>query len=147
MSRPEISFLVSELTSQTKSATVSDIKRLNKGIKFLKDRPNTVLIPSVNLENSFIMAYSDASFGKQLDGGSQGGDIIFLADDNKKVAVLSWSSNRLRRVVRSTLSAKALQFCNTSDTAFFLNSLLCEILGKGSGFSPSLKPYRFKFTL
>ena len=134
MSRPEISFLVSELTSQTKSATVSDIKRLNKGIKFLKDRPNTVLIPSVNLENSFIMAYSDASFGKQLDGGSQGGDIIFLADDNKKVAVLSWSSNRLRRVVRSTLSAEALQFCNTSDTAFFLNSLLCEVLGKESGF-------------
>ena len=130
MTRPEISFDVSEISSRINSATIVYIKRVNKLMKFLKTTPNSILIPSINIDKSFIAGFSDASFGKLHNGGSQWGDILFLVDDEMRAAVLSCSSNRLKRVVRSTLSAETLQFCNTADTGFFLNSLLSEIFAK-----------------
>ena len=59
MTRPEISFEV------------------NKLMKFLKTTPNAILIPSINIDKSYIVGFSDASFGKLHNGGSQGGEYYF----------------------------------------------------------------------
>ena len=107
---------------------MQDLKKVNKIIKFLKTTHNNITIPSVDLSKCYIAAFSDASFANLHDGGSQGGDIILLADDDRNVAVLAWSSTRIKRVVKSTLSAESLQFSDTVDSSFFLNSLLEEIM-------------------
>ena len=41
---------------------------------------------------------------------------------------ISWASNRIKRVVRSTLAAETLALNDGCDTAFFVSKLSCSIL-------------------
>ena len=55
----------------------------------------------------------DASIGNLPDGGTQGGYIIFLANEKGKVIPI-WNSKKIRRVVRSTLAVKPWQWLKES---------------------------------
>ena len=59
---------------------------------------------------------------------SKGGCIIFVTDNSGVCALLSWSSRRLRRVVKSTLAAENLALIGRLDTAIFVRQLLTELL-------------------
>ena len=72
--------------------------------------------------------YSDASYNNLPKGGSQGGYIIFLCDSEDNAAPIHWQSKRIRRVVRSTLAAECLALEDAVDAAFYLKSLLLEML-------------------
>ena len=73
------------------------------------------------------MVFSDASLGNVVNGGSQGGFIIFISDDNHALPIL-WSSKRLKRVVRITLAAEALAPNEAIDNAVFVQNLVFDIL-------------------
>ena len=133
MSRPEISFTVSDISSRITTATLSDIKLINKTIKFIKSNKNSIMIPKLDLNNLTIKVYTDASFNN-LDGGySQGGEVIFLTDPSGKSSVICWSSNRIRRVVRSTLAAETLAFADGAESALYLAKMILEFLPNPAG--------------
>lgn len=129
-SRPEISFAVSELSSKVKKATVNDILDANKVVKFVKTCPAFIKIPNLDIDSIRVASYSDASFNNLGDGGSQGAYIIFLYDKSGQCVPVSWSSNRIKRVVRSTLAAETLAFTEGADSAFYVANLLEEILSR-----------------
>lgn len=127
ISRPEISFQVSNISSKITNATISDIKETNKVIKFVKEHKSHITFPSLDLKSTKVMMFSDASFNNLSDGNSQGGHIVFLADKFKMSSPISWKSNKIRRIARSTLAAETLAFTDGADTACFVNEL-CEEL-------------------
>ena len=130
MSRPEISFTVSELSSRIRSSTIIDIVTANKTVKFVKTTEGYITIPKLDMPSAKIASFSDASFNNLHDGGSQEGHVVFLYDQYDKCSTLSWRSNRIKRVARSTLAAETLSFMEASDTAFFISRLLNEITRK-----------------
>ena len=72
--------------------------------------------------------YADASFGNLPKGGSQGGQIIFLADKNDNSCPLAWKSNKIKRVVKSTLAAETLSFVEGCDTGILMSKIVSEII-------------------
>ena len=74
--------------------------------------------------------FTDASFNNIEGGQSQGGHIVFLTDGSGNSSPISWSSNRIRRVVRSTLAAESLASVDGADAAFFMAKMIGEFLTK-----------------
>ena len=73
MTRPDISYGVSKLSANVLKSTVADSKEANKLVKYTKDSASQIKFPSLNLESTQILVYTDASFNNLGDGGSQGG--------------------------------------------------------------------------
>ena len=121
ISQPEISFQVSSVSSKIRNATISDIKTANKIINFIKDNKTHITFPSLHLPSTKVFMYSNVP-----DGCSQGGYLVFLADKNNTSCPISWKSNKLRQVVRSTLAAEILAFLDGTDSAFFIHQLAAE---------------------
>ena len=57
-------------------------------------------------------------------GCSQGGHIVFLCDSSDRCCPLTWSSTKLKRVVRSTLAAETLSLVDSSETTIYLSKLI-----------------------
>lgn len=73
MSRPEINFTVSDVSSRILTVTIIDVKFINKTIKLLKSDTCHITVPKLNLNNLNIKALTDASFNNQEGDQSQGG--------------------------------------------------------------------------
>ena len=71
-------------------------------------------------DNLHLVAYADASFTNLPDQGSQSGYIIFLANFSKQCIPLNWQSNKIKRIVPSSLSAETLAFGDALDDALGL---------------------------
>ena len=126
ISRPEISFQVSELSSRVKISTISDLKSANKVVKFVKMNPSYIIFPKLRGPLT-LKVFVDASFANLHDGGSQGGNIIFLCDGNNSSPIL-WNSSRIKRIARSTLAAETHACSDSCDAASYLSFLLKEML-------------------
>ena len=102
--RPDMSFEVSTLCNIGKSGTVSDILRVNKVIRVLKQEKIVMKFPRLSDPMSWsLCAFCDSSFANLADGASQGGYVLLLKSCNGKVAPVGWQSKRLLRVTKSTL--------------------------------------------
>ena len=126
MTRPEISFTVSDVSSRITSAKISDIKLINKTIKFLKTTEGFIKIPKLDVTSLKIKVFTDASFNNLMDGQSQGGHIVLVTDSYNNSSVISWSSNKVRRVVRSTLAAETLSFADGAESAIYFSNIIQE---------------------
>ncbi len=51
-------------------------------LKKLSDNKNYIKFPCLDVKTLHVKSFSDSSFNNLSDGGSQGGYIIFLCDDN-----------------------------------------------------------------
>ena len=86
----------------------------------------SILFPRLSGKLS-IITHSDASFANLIDTVSSGqGHVVFLADEQQRVAPISWSANKIKRVVSSTLAAKALSLQECLNTAEFIRFILAE---------------------
>ena len=132
MTRPEISFTVSEISSRIGSATLDDIKRINKTIKFIQNTPESLTIPKLDLNSIKLKVFTDASFNNLHNGNSQGGHIVFCIDAMSRCTAISWSSNKVKRVVRSTLAAETLSFSDGAESGIYISNMLQE-------FAPQLR--------
>ena len=79
---------------------------------------------------SSVVCFSDAAFASHKNGGSQGAFIIFLYRNNKYDPI-AWTSRKLKRVMKSTLSAETLALKKSLETCF-IKSLFVELIGKAS---------------
>lgn len=128
--RPDMSFYVGELGSKIKCALVQDLIYANKVLAHLKRSDLTMAFSGLSdLKTATIECFSDASFGNLPNGGSQGGYIIFLADQMGKRSPVTWQSRKIRRVVRSTLAAEMLALLDAAEAGVLLGETLKQVLG------------------
>ena len=129
ISRPDLSFNSCHLSSSVKSAKVSDLQLANKTLRHAKSNISNIRFPKLdNIQDLQLIVYSDASYANLADGGSQGGQIIFLADSSLNCCPLMWKSTRIKRVVKSTLAAETLAFVEGCDMAFLMAKIIAEII-------------------
>ena len=126
--RPDVAYEVSTLSNLGRNATVKDIWQINKLVKSMKQERMFVKYPNLgNYKKWKLMVFSDSSFANLPDGSSQGGYIVFLANEEGKVAPLSWQSKKLHKVTKSTLSSETLAAIEAVDAAILIQLQVKEI--------------------
>ena len=128
VSQPQISFEICQASSRVKTSTIADMITINKVISKVQQQHSYLHFSKLDLSSTHIRVYTDASFNNLPEGGSQEGNIVFLADAHNACCPISWASNRAKRVVRSTLAAETLSLNDGTDSAFYLSKLLCSVL-------------------
>ena len=128
--RPDISFEVLEMSMKLRNPTFEDLQRVNKCVKKLKFQEAHVMFRKIQ-SKPMIVSWSDAAFANLQDQVSSGcGYVIFLADEMGNCCPLVWQSNKVKRVVKSTLAAEALAFDEALGHCIYLRALFKEILGE-----------------
>ena len=131
--RPDLSFDLIDLSTKFKCGKVEDLNRARKIIINLKASNCKIFFPKLDIKSARILVYTDASFGNVSNGtGSVGGQLIFLTDKNKSVALLDWHSGKVKRVVRSTLAAETLSLVEGLESAIYHRVLMSELSGKNT---------------
>ena len=121
--RPDESYAYSRLSRISGKATGGSIRALNKLIRRMQTSAKTgIRLPRIDakMTEMRIVGVSDASWNREENSKSQGGFMIFIAEDKNcnerpvRAALVRWRSWRLMRVAWSTLSAEAqaLVVCN-----------------------------------
>ena len=117
------------MSTKFKKSKLNDLKKANKAINRLADNPEILLFPKISCRLSLVV-YSYVAFQNlpdQIDSGQ--GHIIMLAASGERVAPLAWTSNKVRRVVRSTVAAEALSLQMAMSHAIYLRAVLAATLG------------------
>ena len=125
--RPDITFDVTSTAVALKRSSLKDAVHINKIIRKVKNNVLPLQFFSLG-KNTRIVSYTDAAFANLSDGGSQGGYLIFLVNDNGDCCLLSWESKRIRRVVRSALAAECLALSECIDASIYVSILFKELL-------------------
>ena len=79
-----------------------------------------------------IISYSDAAFANVEQCYSQGGHIVFLSSNAGVHAPIAWQSRKLKRVVKSTLSAETMALLESIEHCCLIKATLLEILGSST---------------
>ena len=126
-SRPDLSFEVCRLSTSLNKATIDDLLHANKPVRKCKQR--SVCLKFQQLQKPFhLVAFCDASHANLKDGSSQGGVIIFLEGKDGKIAPISWSLRKIRRVCQSTLAAETMALLEASETCCWISHIINELL-------------------
>ena len=126
--RPDISFDVAMISANVNAPTVKHMKMANKIIRNVKS--TSYEISFCKLQNPLhLSVYCDASYANLPNGGSQGGQILFLSDESGFLSPVTWTSKKVRRICRSTLSAETMAMLDAVDTSIWIVHLLEEITG------------------
>ena len=129
--RPDIAFDVAMISANVNAPTIKHLKLANKIIRKVKS--TSVEIAFCKLENPLhLLVYCDASYANLPSGGSQGGQIVFLSDENGSLSPLSWTSRKVRRVCRSTISAETMSMLDAVDMSIWIMHILKDITGNQS---------------
>ena len=131
--RPDIAYDVCQASVNYKRATLKDIKHLNKVIRRAKDQEVVLTFDKkigTKMNDCSIICYADASFKNLNDGGSQGGFLIFLYNENTNcLNPIQWQSKRIKRIVRSALAAECLALQDGVEAAYLIREMIKELLG------------------
>ena len=85
-------------------------------------------IPQFDKNSLRLQLFIDACFNNLPNGGSQVGQIIFLNDSRNSCCPVYWNSSKIKRVVRSRLTAKTLALSDKCDVTFYVNKLLSKLI-------------------
>ena len=109
---PQLPFQLAELRRKRSSPTVHDLLRLNKVIRTAKAIESKIKIRSIPVEHLRFMGVHDAAHANIEGGASQQGHLILavhasITNCRVPVSVLSWQSEKIKSVVRSSLATEA----------------------------------------
>ena len=82
-----------------------------------------------DLKSCKLIVYSDSAFLNLPNENSQGGFIIFLVNPEGIAIPIHWRSSKVRRVVKSTLSADTLALAEAAESIYLIKLFLAEVLG------------------
>ena len=111
---------VNLLQSCVTTATVDTLLTANKILRKLRAGPHKLVCKKIE-GPVHLVAWSDASWANRRDGSSTGGYMIGITGqdilDGKRghVTVVSWNTNKLRRVARSSMAAEMQALANAED--------------------------------
>ena len=129
--RPDLSFSTIQLSIVQRNPTDRDFKLLNKTVRQAQ-KNSDVCIRIVPLVDPVLLVYSDSSFANNPDFSSQGAYLVFFAqkiDTSYRVSLIDWSSTKLKRITRSTLSSETLALSHALDHTLYISSMWQEITG------------------
>lgn len=128
--RPDLSFDVVDLSSRFQNPTVSDLLKAQKLISRLKSTRCYISFPQLaDVSGWRVLVFTDASLGNLSDGvSSAAGCVVCVVDGNGNCSSIAWGSSKIRRVVRSTLSAEMLAMVEGADLAIYLRHILTELI-------------------
>ena len=120
--RPDVAARLGEVQCQTTTATVQTLLLANKVLREAQEYHQVhVVFRAIPVEKLTFVAFGDASFASSKNLSSHQGILICATDDRLNqnleapVSPLSWSSKKIPRVVRSTLSAEAYAMSKAVD--------------------------------
>ena len=113
---------VNLLQSCVATATVETLLSANKILRKLRQGPAELYTRRLpDHEKHHLVAWSDASWANRRDGKSTGGYLIGVCGESAlsgkrgHVSVISWGTNKLKRVAKSSMSAEMQALANTED--------------------------------
>ena len=127
--RPDISAKVGEIQSKVTRAKVEDLLVVNRVLHEAKTHHVCLHILPIPLYETTFCAFSDASFATNKEASSRQGCLIFATGAallNNEVGIvcpIAWSSRKIPRVVRSTLSAEAVALSGALDRLSWIRLL------------------------
>jgi hypothetical protein len=120
--RPDIAAKVGELQSNVNTATINTLLQANKILKETQEtRSTNIVTVPLPLNDVAFVAFSDASFASKTRENSHLGMLIctttakLLANQTAPLSPIAWTSKKINRVVRSTLSAEAVALSQALD--------------------------------
>lgn len=128
--RPDVMYDLLELSMSMKEPKILNLVHANKVIKRIKLESYSLIYPQLGpTDDLYLAVFTDASLANLPDQiSSAGGYVILLIGSNEMCCVLSWSSCKIKRVVKSTSAAEALTLLEGVEEAVCLQALLSEIL-------------------
>ena len=119
--RPDIAAKVGSLQASIPHARIEHLIDANRVLYEAKTKPVTLLIAPIPEPEVTFCAFSNASFETQKGNPSRQGTVIFSTNGKMAqnelavVCPMAWSSKKIPRVVKSTLSAEAIALGSTID--------------------------------
>jgi len=120
--RPDLCCAINK-AAQVSEATCEQrhVRALNAAVKAARARQGLGLqYPPLDTTSLRLRAYADASFATNDDHSSQLGFLILLADASGRAHVLSFSSRKSKRVVRSIMAGEVYALTAAFDEAYML---------------------------
>merc|ERR1712098_501740 len=115
---------------------VEDLVRAIKTVRSISEKKVEITFPDLGDPNNWMLiCYTDAALGNLNNGvDSTGGHILLLCNKlSEKCATLDWQSNKIKRVVKSTLAAETLSLLDGLENSIFVKDLIniaCPILAE-----------------
>lgn len=125
--RPDLNFELIDISTKFNSGKVEDLTRATKVVRNLQGKKAEVVFPDLgDSVDWLLLCFTDAALGNLNNGiDSTGGHIIILANKiSGRCAALDWQSNKIKRVVKSTLAAEALSLLDGLENSVFMKDLL-----------------------
>ena len=109
---------------------MADLLRLNKLVGRVQREHLSIFFPRLqSLADCSLECYTDAAFANLPNGGSQGAFIIFLKDSIGHRCPLLWQTRKLKRVVKSTLSAETMALLEGAEAAVYMSGIIQQLTG------------------
>ena len=126
--RPDVAFETCVM-SNGENPTVRKALEANKALSKMKSDRVRLLFPQLGDYTRWsVLLYSDATHASLEEGASQGAFIVFVKGAGK-LAPISWSSKKLKRVTKSSLASEALALGEGADVSYLVACKLKEIFG------------------
>jgi len=113
------------------------LQAANKVLRKLRQGPSKLFNKRIPTEDTIhLVAWSDASWANRRDGKSTGGFLIGLCShkvlqgERGHVSIVSWGTNKLKRVARSSMSAELQALANAEDELHLCRLAWAEFTGK-----------------
>ncbi len=118
--RPDLSYSALKLAKKNNSATIADLRSVNKIVEKIKKEENKVIYGKVaEKENMQIVGLVDASY--KSDEKSIGGMLIVLAnEDMTRASPIMWKSKQIDRVCHSSKDAETLAMSKLIDELVYM---------------------------
>ena len=129
--RPDMAFELIDLSTKLKQATVGDLSRAVKTVNRLKDVRSMITFPRLSnrVSDWRIVVFTVASLCNINNGtGSTAAYVVWLADNQGKCCPLAWHTNKIKRVVRSTIAAEALSLQEGLECGYYYRQMLEDIM-------------------
>eukprot|EP00171_Calliarthron_tuberculosum_P023435 IDg23435t1 len=129
-SRPDLCCSINRAAQVTSTSfELRHVKELNKAIRYAKSSTRVCLsYPKLEKSTLHLRTYADASFATNDDGSSQLGYLILLCDSKNGCHILSYSSRKSRRIVRSIMAGETYAFTDAFDQSYIIKWDLEKIL-------------------
>ena len=125
--RPDMAYQTCVASNSTSSATIGDLKNVNKAIDYMQKNRLILRYPKLDLNDLHLVTFCDAAYANLRDGSSQGAHIVFLASRSGEVCPLAWQSKKIKRLVKSSLSGESWAMIEAVESAELLRVMLLEI--------------------
>jgi hypothetical protein len=126
---------VNLLQSNVVSATVETLQSANKILRKLRQGPTKLYNRRIE-GKPHLVAWSDASWANRRDGKSTGGFLIGVCSEEvlkgtrAHVSIVSWGTNKLKRVARSSMSAELQALAIAEDELHLCRMTWAEFNGE-----------------